>query len=100
MPLVPCTAPKGARFDDGTIDLGTGYDCLDPLAGTNNPNVSREAHDNRILLKNIMLKHGFKAYFREWWHFEFAAAPFPGQSFDFPVVARSALGRQAKSSAE
>ena len=30
-PLKPCTAPKGERFEDGTIDLGTGYDCLDPL---------------------------------------------------------------------
>jgi zinc D-Ala-D-Ala dipeptidase len=44
IPLVPCTAPKGVRFDDGTIDFGTGYDCLDALARTNNPDVSKEAH--------------------------------------------------------
>lgn len=87
-PLAPCTAPKGARFDDGTIDLGTGYDCLDPLASTNSPGISKEAHDNRSLLKDIMRKHGFKAYFREWWHFELIDAPFQGQSFDFPVAAR------------
>src|SRR5450755_2570194 len=32
----PCTAPKGERFEDGTINLGTGYDCLDALANTSN----------------------------------------------------------------
>ncbi len=30
-PLKACTAPKGDRFEDGTIDFGTGYDCLDVL---------------------------------------------------------------------
>src|ERR1700761_5468083 len=28
-PLKACNLPKGERFEDGTIDLGTGYDCLD-----------------------------------------------------------------------
>src|ERR1700743_730127 len=28
-PLKACMSPKGERFEDGTIDLGTGYDCLD-----------------------------------------------------------------------
>jgi D-alanyl-D-alanine dipeptidase len=32
--LNSCTAPKGERFEDGTIDFGTGYDCLDVLART------------------------------------------------------------------
>ena len=89
MPLVPCTAPKGARFDDGTIDFGTGYDCLDPLAGTNNPNVSKEVHLNRILLQRFMQQYGFRSYFREWWHFELVDDPFRGRSFDFPIVPRN-----------
>jgi zinc D-Ala-D-Ala dipeptidase len=93
MPLLPCTAPKGVRFDDGTIDFGTGYDCLDPLASTNNPNVSREAHFHRILLKRVMQQYGFKSYLREWWHFTFSDEPFPGQSFDFPIVARNAAAQ-------
>jgi D-alanyl-D-alanine dipeptidase len=88
-PLVPCTTPKGVRFDDGTIDLGTGYDCLDPLASTNNPNVSREAHLNRMLLQHSMQQHGFRSYSREWWHFQLVDDPF-GRSFDFPIVARNA----------
>jgi D-alanyl-D-alanine dipeptidase len=95
-PLAPCTAPKGVRFDDGTVDLGTGYDCLDPLASTNNPGVSKDAHDNRVLLKDIMQKHGFKAYLREWWHFELIDAPFKGRSFDFPVAAPAIRGKRCR----
>jgi zinc D-Ala-D-Ala dipeptidase len=87
-PLKPCTAPKGERFEDGTIDLGTGYDCLDPLAGAASRNVSREAASNRTLLRALMRRFGFRPYWREWWHFEFVDEPFPHQSFDFPIVAR------------
>jgi zinc D-Ala-D-Ala dipeptidase len=93
MPLLPCTAPKGARFDDGTIDLGTGFDCLDLLASTNNPNVSKEAHLNRLLLQHVMQQHGFRSYSREWWHFTLSDEPFPGRSYDFPVVARNTQAR-------
>jgi zinc D-Ala-D-Ala dipeptidase len=94
IPLVPCTASKGVRFDDGTIDFGTGYDCLDALARTNSPDVSKEAHLNRILLQHVMQQHGFSPYSREWWHFKLSDDPFPGRSFDFPIVAR--ITAQAK----
>jgi D-alanyl-D-alanine dipeptidase len=89
MPLTPCTAPKGIRFDDGTIDFGTGYDCLDPLASTNNPDVNREAQSNRNLLQRVMQQHGFRSYPREWWHFKFSNDSLGGQSFDFPIVGRN-----------
>src|SRR5258708_7726396 len=35
-----CTSPKGERFEDGTIDFGTGYDCLDVLGSTSTALVS------------------------------------------------------------
>ena len=87
VPLKPCMAPKGERFEDGTIDFGTGYDCLDPLASTANPGIGRDAASNRMLLQDLMRRFGFKPYAREWWHFELAGEPFPQQSFDFPIVA-------------
>jgi zinc D-Ala-D-Ala dipeptidase len=88
-PLVPCTAPKGVRFDDGTIDFGTGYDCLDELARTDNSDINKEAHSNRNLLRHIMKQHGFRPYSQEWWHFTLSDDPSPGRSFDFPIVARN-----------
>src|SRR5258707_7136539 len=53
-PLKPCTAPKGERFEDGTIDFGTGYDCLDVLGSTSNPRVGTVALGNRQMLKATM----------------------------------------------
>jgi D-alanyl-D-alanine dipeptidase len=94
-PLVSCTAPKGQRFNDGAIDFGTGYDCLDPLASTRAPGISSEALGNRLLLSDLMVRHGFKPYHREWWHFELANEPFPHQSFDFPIASRSAVSTGA-----
>jgi zinc D-Ala-D-Ala dipeptidase len=86
-PLKPCTAPKGERFEDGTIDFGTGYDCLDVLGSTSNPRVGASALANRQMLKSAMREAGFRAYFREWWHFELANEPF-GDGFDFEITAR------------
>jgi D-alanyl-D-alanine dipeptidase len=85
-PLRACMAPKGERFEDGTIDLGTGYDCLDGLGTTSNAAVGRMALDNRQMLKSVMKGAGFRSYFREWWHFELANAPFD-HGFDFEVTA-------------
>src|SRR3984957_4423104 len=58
-PLKACTSPKGERFEDGTIDLGTGYDCLDVLANSSNPLVGGIAQHNRQTLKSYMKAAGF-----------------------------------------
>jgi zinc D-Ala-D-Ala dipeptidase len=84
--LKACTLPKGERFEDGTIDLGTGYDCLDVMGNTSNASVGEAALRNRQLLKSTMAKAGFRPYAREWWHFELVNEPF-GQGFDFEVSA-------------
>jgi D-alanyl-D-alanine dipeptidase len=85
--LRPCTLPKGERFEDGTIDLGTGYDCLDVLANTSSTLVSATARHNRQTLKSYMERAGFRPNPREWWHFELINAPFNGEAFDFEVSA-------------
>ena len=82
--LKPCTAPRDERFEDGTIDFGTGYDCLDVLGGTSNSRVGAVASANRQMLKAAMREAGFRPYFREWWHFELVNEPF-NNGFDFEV---------------
>ncbi|MEH0844264.1 M15 family metallopeptidase [Micromonospora sp. CPCC 205711] len=89
-PLVPCTDPAGRRFADGSVDMGTGFDCFDALAHTDDRRVTGVARDNRQLLKRLMAREGFVNYDREWWHYRFAAEPYPDTYFDFPV-ARSSL---------
>jgi D-alanyl-D-alanine dipeptidase len=84
-PLKACTSPKGERFEDGTVDLGTGYDCLDELAHTSNALVGGIALHNRQTLKSYMEGAGFRSYAREWWHFELINEPFNRNGFDFEV---------------
>jgi zinc D-Ala-D-Ala dipeptidase len=84
-PLVSCTEPAGRRFADNTIDMGTGFDCFDPLSHTANPAVGPVAARNRLLLRSLMDKHGFRNYAREWWHFTLRNEPFPDTYFDRPV---------------
>jgi zinc D-Ala-D-Ala dipeptidase len=85
--LKPCTLPKGDRFEDGTIDLGTGYDCLDVSGNTSNASVGAIALRNRQTLKSCMARAGFRAYAREWWHFELIDEPFDRRGFDFEISA-------------
>jgi len=32
-----------------------------------------------------MIKHGFKPYSKEWWHYTLEGEPFPDRYFDFDV---------------
>lgn len=84
--LKACTSQKGERFEDGTIDFGTGYDCLDVLANTSNALVGGTARRNRQALKSYMEGAGFRPYAREWWHFQLINEPF-SRGFDFEVSA-------------
>jgi D-alanyl-D-alanine dipeptidase len=83
-PLTSCLATKAERIDEGAIDFGTAYDCLDPLSNTANSLVGGTALENRQVLKTTMEQVGFKAYSKEWWHFELRNEPFQ-RGFDFPV---------------
>ena len=84
--LKPCIAPKSERFEDGTLDFGTGHDCLDVFANTSNADVGGIARRNRQTLKSYMKGAGFRPYAREWWHFELVNEPF-SNGFDFEVSA-------------
>ena len=83
--VVSTGAVTVSAFADNTLDMGTGYDCFDPLSHTANPSVSAAARRNRLLLKAMMERHGFVNYDQEWWHFTLADEPFPSTFFDVPV---------------
>lgn len=82
-----CDRPKGERFDDGTLDFGSGYDCFDPIANLDNAEVGEPAANNRQRLSTLMQSVGFKPYAMEWWHFELRDAPFASE-FDFEIRPR------------
>ena len=47
--------------------------------------ITEEQFQNRMILRKAMLKHGFKPYDEEWWHFTLANEPYPDTYFRFPV---------------
>lgn len=53
------------------IDMGTAYDFFGKRANHTYTNLPKNVVENRLLLKNIMLKHGFTSIRSEWWHYNF-----------------------------
>ena len=47
--------------------------------------ITPEQFHNRMILRQAMLRHGFKPLSTEWWHFTLADEPFPDTYFTFPV---------------
>lgn len=85
----PCTAPVSEREPDDSLDMGTGYDCLDVNSYTASAAVSSEQRRRRATLVAAMAKRGFSNYAREWWHFSFSGAA-PPALHDFPIAPRTA----------
>lgn len=88
-------------FDEATqreLDMGATYDYFGIVS---NPDVvpgqyvesytpiNEEQYANRMLLREVMLAHGFNPIPSEWWHFTLADEPYPDTYFKFPL--RSSL---------
>jgi D-alanyl-D-alanine dipeptidase len=84
-PPLDCRTIDGPRAPDGSLNMGTTFDCFDARAEAESDGVSPEARRNRLLLRMVMEKHGFVRYAQEWWHFTLANEPFPKTAFDFEI---------------
>ncbi|MFH1851512.1 MAG: M15 family metallopeptidase [Candidatus Neomarinimicrobiota bacterium] len=80
-----CSRGSATGFRDNSIDMGSGFDCFHEISHTANPNLTEQQRTNRLLLKSIMEKYGFKNYAKEWWHFNYRDEPFPDTYFDFII---------------
>jgi len=83
--LTACYLPAAQRFQDNSLDMGTGFDCFHELSHTANDKIGEKQRINRLLLKTVMEKQGFKNYEKEWWHFVLRDEPFPKTYFDFVI---------------
>ena len=87
-------------FDMATekeVDMGGTFDWFGKESHPDfggNPNTGKyKANDritavqfrNRMILREAMLRHGFKPIGEEWWHFTLKNEPFPDTYFTFPV---------------
>lgn len=83
-----CTEPQKGHAPDGSLAMGTSFDCFDVKANTAAFGLSKEERENRELLVASMQAHGFANYPLEWWHFTLRPEPYPDTFFDFPIVPR------------
>ena len=80
-----CTAPAEARAPEGSVDMGTGYDCSDVKAHTAAAPITPAQRRWRNVLVAAMARQGFVNYSKEWWHFSLPGAG--GPAYDFPITA-------------
>ncbi len=67
------------------LDMGSLYDFFGKQSWVDYNDISDVQKANRKLLQEVMLKHGFRNYPREWWHFTLRNEPYPNTYFDFPI---------------
>lgn len=67
------------------LDMGSNYDFFGSISHQDSEAITEEQQKNRNLLREVMVKHGFVPYPKEWWHYTFQPEPFPDTYFDFPV---------------
>ena len=75
-------------FDMNTekeLDMGGTFDWFGEESHPDYGKITHQQIHNRMILRSLMLKHGFKPLSSEWWHFTLKDEPFPDTYFTFPV---------------
>jgi zinc D-Ala-D-Ala dipeptidase len=71
------------------LNMGTGFDNFSDTAHHAFTNLPEDILQNRLLLKNIMVQHGFKPLDTEWWHYYlFNAKEFELLDIDFKKLTK------------
>ena len=75
-------------FDMATekeVDMGGTFDWFGEESHPDYTGITPEQFANRMILRDAMLRHGFKPLDSEWWHFTLRKEPYPDTYFTFPV---------------
>ena len=71
------------------VDMGGTFDYFGELSHPDYTGITEEQDQNRMILREAMLAHGFKPLAEEWWHFTLADEPYPDTYFTFPINSNS-----------
>jgi zinc D-Ala-D-Ala dipeptidase len=85
----PCNGVQAKREPDNGLDMGTSFDCFDPMSATASAEITSEQAAHRKLLTDAMAARGFKNYAGEWWHFTYVKLPGLPNAEDFVITDRS-----------
>ena len=75
------------------VDMGGTFDYFGELSHPDYTDITEEQYENRMILRDAMLGHGFKPLEEEWWHFTLEDEPYPNTYFTFPVNSESVTGK-------
>ena len=86
---------RGSTVDLTLFDMKTGKEVdmggtFDWFGEESHPDyvgkLTRKQLHNRKILRDAMIRHGFKPIEEEWWHFTLKDEPYPDTYFTFPVT--------------
>ncbi len=80
----PCNGAQ--RELDDSLDMGTTFDCFDPMSNAASEEITPEQRQNRQSLSAAMAHRGFKNFAGEWWHFTFTQLPDLPTALDFAIT--------------
>ena len=72
------------------VDMGGSFDYFGELSHPDYKDITEEQYQNRMFLRDVMMRNGFEPIAEEWWHFTLKQEPYPDTYFTFPV-SRSSL---------
>ncbi len=67
------------------LDMGSPFDLFSEKSHPDFRGITEEQYENRMILRNVMLRNGFAPIDCEWWHFTLENEPYPDTYFDFPL---------------
>ena len=71
------------------VDMGGTFDYFGELSHPDYTDITEEQYASRMLLRDVMIRHGFRPLVEEWWHFTLENEPYPDTYFTFPVSTES-----------
>ena len=66
-------------------DMGSPFDLFSEISHPDYKGITDEQYENRMTLRNAMIRNGFEPLDCEWWHFTLKDEPYPDTYFEFPV---------------
>ena len=78
------------------VDMGGTFDYFGELSHPDYTGITEEQYANRMLLREVMMRHGFRPLEEEWWHFTLENEPYPDTYFTFPINSDSLNAAEAQ----
>ena len=73
------------KQDGSFVDMGGTFDLFSEISHPDYKKLTKKQKKNRKILRDAMIKAGFKPLDSEWWHFTLKNEPYPDTYFNFDV---------------